>query len=183
MPQKIVISTFDIAGWFRNKAIQNKQHLSQTQLQNMLFLAQMHHTGKHGRVLMPSMFVCYAHGFYDPNIESFFSHNFSLPEVATFEKETDLFLESVWQKYASLSEQELQNFVTSLSCWQTIYNHQTDILVNPIEIAASFLSSISGGAKAFSTSKPKIRLSQNGPVQVSPWHPRKLNQPSEKKES
>lgn len=182
MPQKTIISTFDIAGWFSNKATQNNQKLSQTQLQNMLFLAQMHHTGKHGYILMPSMFVCYDRGFYDPNIESFFLHNFPLPETNVFEKETDLFLESVWQKYALLSEQELQNFVTSLPCWQNIYNHQADTVVNPFDIVSSFVSSISG-VKAFSASKPKIRLSQNGPVQVSPWHPRKLSQPSEKKEN
>lgn len=177
MPKKSITSALDVIGWFCNKAAQNKQRLSPEQLQNMLFLAQMHHLGKHGRVMMPAMFVCYNQGFYEPTIDAIIGHGLPLLEQPVFEQNTTMILESVWQKYSSLSEQELLDFITSLNCWLQFYQQEKEIIVNPVELTASFISSISGN-RSSSASKTKIRLSQNGPVQVSPWHPRKVSNSS-----
>ena len=38
-------------------------------------------------------------------------------------------MESVWQKYAHLSEKELLNFVTSLSCWKETYTAKEDVII------------------------------------------------------
>lgn len=171
MSKKSINSTLDIVGWFCNKALHNKQQLSAEQLQNMLFLAQMHHVGKEGRVLIPSMFVCYQNGFYEPTIEVILANKLPLLKDPKLDKTTALLLESVWQKYAALSDKELQKFITSLACWQHFYNSEEEVIVNPMEIVSSFTSSIS---KDKSFNQSKIRISQNGPVQVSPWRPRKL---------
>lgn len=172
MPKKLIKSTLDIVGWFCNKALTDKQTLSSQQLQNLLFLAQMHHISKEGQVLVPSMFVCYQDGFYEPTVEAVLLQKLPLLKLPELEQRVSLLLESVWQKYAHLSEKELLNFVTSLSCWKETYTAKEDVIINPLDIAPSFSLSISKD-KNFSPSK--IRLSQNGPVQVSPWRPRKLN--------
>ncbi len=177
MPRKSITSTLDVIGWFCSKASQNRRKLSPCQLQNMLFLAQMHHLSKHGRVLMPTMFVCYNQGFYEPTTNIIINCGLPLLDNPVFEQETSMILESVWQKYSSLTEKELLTFITSLGCWTQFYHHSEETIVNPIDMIASFISSISGN-KMSSASKTKIRLSQNGPVQVSPWHPRKINNSS-----
>lgn len=175
MATKLIKSTLDIVGWLCHKALADKQTLSSQQLQNLLFLVQMHHIGKEGKVLVPSMFVCCRDGFYEPTVESVLSQKLPLLKMPTLEPNISLLLESVWQKYAHLSEKELLNFVTSLSCWKETYNTEKEVVINPLDIASSFSLSISKD-KNFSPSK--IRLSQNGPVQVSPWRPRKLGNTS-----
>ncbi len=177
MPKKSITSALDVIGWFCSKAAQNKQRLSPKQLQNMLFLAQMHHLSKHGRVMVPAMFVCYPHGFYEPTINIIIEHGLPLLEEPIFESNTSMILESVWQKYSSLSEHELLDFITSLNCWLQYYHQDEETIINPIDLTSSFVSSISGN-RSSSATKTKIRLSQNGPVQVSPWQPRKVSNSS-----
>ena len=176
MPKRYVTSTLDIVGWFCDRASKGKHVLSSKQLQNLLFLAQMHHTSKNGRVLVPAMFVCSSDGFYEPTTEVVLLHGLPLDDKKnSLTKDVELLLESVWQRYSSLSEQELREFITSLACWKNFYSADENVIINPLEISSLFLNSITK-VKSVLEDKPKIRLSQNGPVAVSPWHPRKLNE-------
>lgn len=173
-------SSLDILGWFCNRAAQGRQKLSSKQVQNILFLTQMHYLNKYGRVLMPTMFVCYHHGFYNPTIDVILSHGLPLLPQPQLTEQIVVLLESIWQKYSALSEQQLCDFITSLNCWQNYFTPDQENIVNPYDQTAEFTSAISGN-KLSSATKSKIRLSQNGPVQVSPWQPRKIKTSSNNK--
>lgn len=182
MPKKTIVSAIDIAVWFAGRANRAKQKISSQQLQNLLFLVQMHHLSNKGQPLIPSMFVCCDYGFYEPSVQMFINHNFNGCELVNFNHETEFFLETVWQKYTKISPQDLQKFITSLECWKTNFLPDEETIVNPLAIADSFLQSISAGQKSKSD-RPKIRLSQHGPVEVSPWKPRKVKTNSSKKDN
>lgn len=182
MPKKNVVSAIDVAGWFYNRANRANQQISSQQLQNLLFLVQMHHLSNKGQLLMPAMFICCDYGFYEPTVQLVINRNLTLLEQLEFNRETELFLESVWQKYASISSLDLQKFITSLDCWKLHFHSDEETIVDPSSITDSFLQSISSGTKN-KIERPKIRLSQHGPVAVSPWQPRKLKANSSKKEN
>ena len=66
----------------------------------------------------------------------------------------------------------MKEFVSSLKCFKNIYEEENDIIINPLNFIDSFSSSLKNGATP--TPKSKIMISQNGPVKVSTWTPRKL---------
>lgn len=171
MTAKSINSAIHFAAWFVQKATKSGKKLSHIKLQNMLFLAQLQHGVSCGGVLMPSMFVCYQDGFYEPSVKLMFKSKIPLEEGFFKRSEEDL-LETVWNKYSSLSDDELLTQVCALSLWKNNYKVDNEVIVNPMEYTTN-LPKNSVAKKA--ESGAKIRLSQNGPVEVSPWRPRKIN--------
>lgn len=171
MTAKSINSAIHFAAWFVQKAAGSSKKLSHVKLQNMLFLAQLHQGISNGEILMPSMFVCCDKGFYEPNVRLALKQGLALEMGSFIKDELDL-LESVWDKYEHLSEEELLNQVCNLSLWKNSYQVNKDVIVNPLEYTAHIDRD---DKPKKSENKAKIRLSQNGPVKVSPWRPRKIN--------
>ena len=165
-------SNINIAYWFYNKASKLNMDISETKMQLLLFLSQMHYSMKYEKLLMPSLFVYSNSTIYDPSIRTIMDYGFPLMPIPEFDAETTDFLELIWQKYAPLNEEKMQNFVYSLNCFKNIPNKHDDIIVDPLNLIDSFASSLKNGT--ISAPKSKIMISQNGPVKVSAWTPRKL---------
>ncbi len=171
MTVQVVNSAIHFAAWFIQRAAKSRRELSNIELQNMLFLAQLHYGITNGGTLIPSMFVCYRNGFYEPNVKQALKFNLSL-ETGKFQNEELEVLENVWNKYSSLTEDEILTQVWALSLWKNNYRQNNEVIVNPLEYTPRKSLRLSS---ARSENKAKIRLSQNGPVEVSPWCPRKVN--------
>ncbi len=165
-------SNINIAYWFYSKASKVHMDISETKIQLLLFLSQMHYSLKYEKLLMPSLFVYSNSIVYDPSIRTIMDYGFPLMPMPEFDAETTDFLELIWQKYATLNEEKMQDFVYSLKCFKNISNKEDDIIINPLNFIDSFALSLKNGST--STSKSKIMISQNGPVKVSAWTPRKL---------
>ncbi len=165
-------SNINIAYWFYNKATKLHMDISETKIQLLLFLSQMHYTIKYEKLLMPSLFVYSNSKVYDPSIRTIMDYGFPLMPTPEFDAETTNFLELIWQKYSSLNEEKMQEFVYSLKCFKNIYNEENDIIINPLNFIDSFSSSLKSSTPP--SPKSKIMISQNGPVKVSTWTPRKL---------
>ncbi len=179
MDRRNFFSSIEIADWFHKKAERQGLPLSDEKIQHLLFLAQIHHMLKEGRLLIPSFFICGKSGFYEAGLQSILRFGLPLMPMASFDDNTAAFLELIWKKYSPLSDYELNEFITSLNCWQKNYNSLKETVVDVSKLVDSFAQSIQGSPEDFSFVKSpahtkKIMLSQNGPVQVSSWHPRKL---------
>ncbi len=174
MKDTVVISALAITNWFCKKAESCNQQLAEPKIQHLLFLAQIHYALKSGKFLMPSLFICSRSGFYEAIIREILSFGLPLMKTPRFTSEINDFLELIWQKYASQSEAELNHFVLSLECWKHFYRPEEETIVNPVLFADSFADSIQKTPNA-KMEKSKILISQNGPVKVSAWKPRKLN--------
>ena len=165
-------SSLDIANWFYRKAEADKKHIDEKKVQHLLFLAQLHFALKNGCYLMPSLFVCNKTGFYEPTIRAILEFGLPLMPRNTVSAEKNNFLELIWQKYGNKSEAELSQFVMSLDCFSQFYRAEKENIVNPMQFVDSFEKSLQ--SQNNKRNKTKILISQNGPVRVSTWSPRKL---------
>ena len=175
MSSRKIVSTLDVTNWFCKKAEKVTQTLTEAKIQHLLFLAQIHFGLKEGRLLMPSLFVCGASGFYEPTIRDVMKFSLPLMSKPNLSAKTEDFLELIWMKYASLSQNELDKFIFSLECWKHFYRPEEETIVDPLQLVDSFAESIHNKIQPKSLQKSKILISQNGPVKVSAWHPRKLD--------
>ena len=176
MTEHAIPSSLELVDWFCKKANSVNKHMNEKQIQHLLFLSQLHFILKSGRFLYPSLFVCGNSGFYNPTIRTIMEFGLPMMKTKNFTTEIESFLELIWQKYALLSETDLTNFVLSLDCWKKNYSSNEEVIINPMQIVDSFADSIhQPKAKLSSATRPKIMLSQNGPVKVSAWQPRKLS--------
>ena len=164
-------SNINIAYWFYRKAEKLKAKLSENKIQHLLFLTQMHYSIKYKKLLMPSLFVYSNSEIYDPTVRTIIDYGFPLMPIPEFEPDVADFLELIWQKYASLSDEKLKDFMHSLKCFKDFNAQNNDIIINPLNLTDSFSSSIQNKKN---NTKSKIMISQNGPVKVSAWTPRKL---------
>lgn len=164
-------SNINIAYWFYRKAEQLNTKLNESKIQLLLFLSQMHYSIKYKNILMPSLFVYSKSEIYDPTIRTIMDYGFPLMPTPEFDADTVNFLELIWQKYALMPDEKLRDFVYSLKCFKNIHDEKDDIIIDPFNFIDSFSSSIQNKKNE---TKSKIMISQNGPVKVSAWTPRKL---------
>lgn len=174
MNNSSIVSSLDVTDWFYKKAETSNIRLSETKIQHLLFLAQIHFALKEGRYLMPTLFICARSGFYEPTIRTLLKFGLPLMQKPTFSNTVQNFLSLIWQKYASVDDTDLDSFIWSLECWKQSYSPEEETIVDPMRLADSFAENLQKN-KPEKKEEAKILLSQNGPVKVSTWHPRKLD--------
>ena len=104
-------SNINIAYWFYCKTDKLKTKLSETKIQYLLLLSQMHYTIKYKNLLMPSLFVYSNSEIYDPTVRTIMNYGFPLMPIPEFETEVTDFLDLIWQKYAPFSDEKLQECI------------------------------------------------------------------------
>lgn len=175
MADRMITSALDITNWLCKRAETDGHTLQEAKIQHLLFLAQIHFALKSGHCLMPSLFVCGRSGFYEPNIRTIMQFGLPLMAQPDFDASVNDFLELIWQKYSHQDESSLNRFIISLDCWKQSYRPERDVIVDITRFTDSFAGAIKGKTNQdLSSQSSKIMLSQNGPVRVSAWHPRKL---------
>lgn len=178
-----VNSAFDIANWFFKKSDSEGIYLEQEKLQHLLFLSQLHYALLHEQeYLFPSLFVCDANGFNEPTLQKALSFGRPLMEAPEFSPEIDHFLTLVWKKYSPMSIKALADFIKDSKSYSLYYRTGKKTIVNIHDIVPTFKNSLNASAfnKNKGLSPKKVLISQNGPVVVSQWSPRKLPHSSTK---
>lgn len=168
-------SVIDVAYWYFDKATENKQFLEDEKLQLLLFLSQIYYARTYnGEILLPSVFFCDENGFYDPNIKKLLSLGRPYMPRAKFDTKVSTFLEEIWEKFGTRNHSELTKLVKNSILYQEEHKKNTKTLVE----AKTIVESLNKHSKIFASEEEKntakVLLSQNGPVVVSPWKPRKL---------
>ena len=83
-------------------------------------------------------------------------------------------LEEVWSKYSFMSIKELKNFVKNTVLYNDLYTEGKNNIFNVIDFLDKFRQQYS----VMGMDTKKMLFSQNGPVLVSKWNPRKVNETS-----
>ena len=159
-------TAIDIAYWFFNRAEKDGIYLETEKMQHLLFLAQIHFAMAYNmQILVPSLFVCNKDGFFEPNLKRMFA------------AKIDSFLESIWNKYGKTSLIGLEKLIKSNSAFKENCIAGTINVIDLKAVVDSFIKSSKAAQKnnAFSNNRKKVLLSQNGPVVVSKWQPRKID--------
>ena len=174
MSEKFTISALDLTNWFYQRAETDSTIMTEEKVQQLLFLSQMHYVLKFKKNLIPSLFVCNISGFYEATIRSVLSFGLPLMSKPNFDTTIHNFLESIWQKYSSQSTKNLNNFIVSLECWKKYYNSRNDVFVDILSFIDSSLKSDKNFSSAQKSNTSRLLFSQNGPVKVSAWQPKKI---------
>lgn len=185
MPVPAANSSLEVANWFFKKAETDGWYLENEKLQHLLFLSQIHYALTNGNdYLIPAVFVCDDSGFTEPGLQAALAFGRPLMGKPSLPAEINTFLNLIWQKYAPMSIRELAAFIKASAVYTQNYRPGRRNIVSLPEMSSQFRGSLSNQAltKASAAKSKKILISPNGPVVVSEWQPRKLNQkPKENK--
>ena len=160
-------SALEIANWFYYNAQINNLVLENEKIQHLLFLSQIYYAiDNNNQYLMPSLFLCDDSGFCEPNIKKILEFGFPLMQKSVFPSKVTIFLESIWKRYSSKSALELRGIIKNSQSYLDNYIPSNTIIVMLPEIVSKFTNK--------QTDSKKVLVSQNGPVVVSQWQPRKI---------
>lgn len=165
-------SAIDVAYWFFGRAEKDGIFLDDEKMFHLLFIAQLNYARRYEReVLVPSFFVCDEDGFSEPNLKKMFSLGRPYMPPVKLSDKVCAFLEAIWKQYAQMTTAAFSSLIKNSSAYKECYRNGEKRLVAVDDILDKFTlpwpSESSGENK-------KIRISQNGPVMVSRWNPRKL---------
>lgn len=165
-------SGIDVAYWFIQRAEKDNVFVEDEKLHHLLFTAQLAYSRKNSlAVLMPSLFIVNENGFFEPNILKMFSLGRPYMPPVKLENDVAAFLEIIWKKYAQTPATVLGNLIKSTEAYKQSYKKGEKRVIDINDIAA--LSETPVRTPAFG--RKKVLISQNGPVMVSQWTPRKLS--------
>ena len=184
MASAAVESSFDVAYWFVDRALNDNEYIQPQKLHRLMFLAQAYFAvAYNGRPLMPAVFVADQFGPTEPGV--FRACAIQRPPIETRQL-TDAvaaFLESVWRRFGAQSANALSQLVNShppyadavqkgprseitLAAMVKFYGRK-NAATEPVKggiIEAPPLEQVV---------RPKIMVSQNGkPVAVKKWSPK-----------
>ena len=180
-----VNSSLEVANWFFRRADKDDSYLENDKLHLLLFLAQVHFAlNNNMEYLIPSLFICDERGFSEPTLAKLLTYGLPLMEAPIFAEKINSFLELIWKKYSPMNTKELSEFIKNSDSYIDNYQTGKRNIVNLEDVAQKFKSSLNprSFSKAGTSSNRKILISQNGPVMVSAWQPRKL-EPKNNKET
>ena len=170
-------SSLEAANWFFRRADKDDCYLENDKLHQLLFLAQVHFAlNNNMEYLIPSLFICDERGFSEPNLAKILNYGLPLMEAPSFADKINSFLELIWQKYSPISSIDLAEFIKNSDSYIDNYQTGKRTIVSLEEMAQKFKSRLNPHtfSPAGASKNRKILISQNGPVMVSAWQPRKL---------
>lgn len=165
-------SGIDVAYWFIQRAEKDNVFVEDEKLHHLLFTAQLAYARKNKRaVLMPSLFIVNENGFFEPNILKMFSLGRPYMPPVKLENDVAAFLEIIWKKYAKTSAAVMGNLIKSTDAYKQNYKKGEKQVINISDMADLSETPV----RTPTTGRKKMLISQNGPVMVSQWTPRKLS--------
>lgn len=165
-------SAIDVAYWFFARSEKDGQYLENERLYHLIFASQLNYAQKFNcEVLVPSLFVCDGLGFTEPNLFKMFSLGRPFMPPVKLSDKVEAFLEDMWQKYGKLSLIDFTGLIKNSTAYKECFTEGEKHLINVNDILNKFKAA---EANKKESSRKKMLISQNGPVMVSQWNPRKI---------
>lgn len=152
-------------------------YLETEKLQHLLFLAQIEFAADYqNQMLMPCVFMCDKNGFFEPGLRRIFEQGRPFMPPVKLHREAGDFLKNIWKKYGKLSIQECRSLVLKTPLYAKCHQEgKTTVLTWNSLIDNLHIYAKMNLRDNLSTPRRKVLVSQNGPVVVSQWTPRKLD--------
>ena len=171
--QPAVYSTFDVAFWFADTALNNNEYLQPQKLHRLLFLSQAYYSVAYGgRKLMPAVFIAEEGGPIEPNMYKAFSKGRPDVEVELFlPQDVESFLESIWRRFGHQSPELITKITKETSAYRQAYKKASGTEITMEATRLSF-SRAEEAPTLSQVIKPNIMRSPSGkPVTVKAWVP------------
>jgi len=168
-----VDSTFDIALWFADTALEQNEYLQPQKLHRLMFLSQAYFAvAFNGSKLMPAVFVAEEMGPIEPNVFKAFAKGRPNIDAELFlPDDVENFLDSLWRRFGHHSAERMTKL-----CKETLAFKQalkkgrgTEITLEAMHLSFSRAEETPAVSLIV---KPKLLRSQSGrPVAVKAWVP------------
>jgi len=179
MPPPAVDSSFDVAFWFMDRALNDNEYLQPQKLHRLMFLSQAYFAvAYNGRMLMPAVFLADELGPIEPNvfracaIQRPAIDPKGMPEAVTH------FLDSIWRRFAPHSAEFLSKQVMGHApyCNALSKGPRTEIplqaMIDYYGKKASASPEAANAPAVTQVLRPRVMRSQSGkPVSVQKWMP------------
>ena len=176
-----VNSTFDVAFWFSDQALNENEYLQPQKLHRLLYLSQAHYAIAYkGAKLMPAVFVADELGPVEPTMYQAFSNGRPDVQVELFlPNEVELFLNSIWRRYGHLDANRLNKITSDNNAFMIALRKGKRVEI-PLEAMMAAFKKKSKNEPATDSRGGKILVTQHGaPVSVKAWVPGAKSAPSE----
>lgn len=172
-----VKSTFDVAFWFADQALNENEYLQPQKLQRLLYLSQAFYAIAYGgKKLMPAVFVADDLGPVEPTIYQAFTRGRPDVEVELFlSPDVELFLSSIWRRFGHLKTEQLAKVTNKNTAYSLALRKgpRTEILLESMVSAfkAEAEQKNPSVSKAFGDGQRVLRTQHGAPVKVKSWLP------------
>jgi uncharacterized phage-associated protein len=181
MATTAVESSFDVAQWFINRAMNDGEYLQPRKLHPLMFLAQAYYAvAYNNRMLMPALFVIDGDGPIEPNV--FRASSLKRPELEPWPMPSDTahFLDSIWRRFGQHSTDYLSQMIAGHPPVKEAATNGPRTII-PLAAMVGFYgkkatpaSTAMGAPPVADVLRPKVMKSQTGePVSVRKWMPGK----------
>jgi uncharacterized phage-associated protein len=173
-----VESSFDVAYWFIDRALDDNEYLQPQKLHRLLFLSQAYFAvAFHGRMLMPTVFVADEFGPLEPNVFRACSIQRPAIEPRSLGDVVNHFLDGIWRRFGSHSAEILSRQIKTHRPYREAHakGPRSEIsLASMIEFYGKppEASMAAGAPPVSQVLRPRLMVSQDGkPVAVQKWMP------------
>lgn len=187
----LVETTFDVANWFIDRALNDNEYLQPQKLHRLMFLAQAYFAvANNGQRLMPAIFIADAVGPLEPNIYRAFETQKAWITQEKMPEKATLFLDNIWRRFGGHSAEHLSKVIRKHPPYAEAFaEHPRSVITE--EAMVAFYGNIrvdgpagqrTAGGVAHSADAPALetvlrpwvmRSHKGKPVNVMPWMPRK----------
>jgi len=190
MASAAVESSFDVAYWFVDRALNDNEYIQPQKLHRLMFLSQAYFAvAYNGRPLMPAVFVADPFGPTEPSV--FRACSIQRPPIETvpLSEAVSQFLDSVWRRFGAQSANSLSQLVNNHPPYRDALEQGPRSEI-PLAAMVKFYGRKASPAKGAAADpaqrgpsfeappleqvvRPKIMVSQDGkPVSVKKWAPK-----------
>ena len=186
MASAAVDSSFDVAYWFVDRALNDNEYIQPQKLHRLMFLSQAYFAvAYNGRPLMPAVFVADALGPVEPNV--FRACAIQRPPIETvpLSEAVSQFLDGVWRRFGAQSANALSQLVNGHAPYRDALEKgpRSEITLTAMVKFYGRKAPAAGASPQRGPSfeappleqvvRPKIMVSQDGkPVSVKKWTPK-----------
>jgi uncharacterized phage-associated protein len=186
MASAAVESSFDVAYWFVDRALNDNEYIQPQKLHRLMFLSQAYVAVAYkGRPLMPAVFVADQFGPTEPNVFRACSIQRPPIEAIPLSEPVSQFLDSVWRRFGAQSANSLSTLVNGHPPYRDALEKGPRSEITLAAMVAFYgRKPAPAGAQAArgpafeapaleQVVRPKIMVSQDGkPVSVKKWTPK-----------
>lgn len=170
-------SVFDVAEWFIDTALNDKEYLQPAKMQFLMFLSQGYYAAMTGgEMLMPSVFIATDRGPVEPNSYKIYASGRPLVKKTAFDRTTEALLQTIWRKYGAHSADYLARLIATHEPYAAAFAKGEGSVIDINEMTDFYMQGKNTPATpaAEKFAGTKVMRSQTGKaVAVKKWLPKK----------
>jgi uncharacterized phage-associated protein len=178
MAAPVVKSSFDVAYWLLDRALNDGEYLQPQKLHRLMYLAQAYFAVAYdGRLLMPAVFIADVLGPVEPNVLRACEIQRPPIETRPLPEMAQQFLDSIWRRFGQHSTEHLNKTIAEHAPYQHVAATEPDGVITVASMMDFYGRKSQRDRGVTAVEKvvgEQLMRSQSGkPVAVQKWRPSK----------